>query len=287
MRVAVAQMNSVTDKARNIARAMELVEEAAAAGAALVVLPEYMTYLGPDEGLAAAAESVPGPTTDAFGELARRLSVAVLLCLVERTATPGRYFNTSVLIDSNGAVTAAYRKAHMFDVDVPGGVNDRESDTIQAGDALAIATVGDVTLGMSICFDLRFPEQYRALALAGATALAIPSAFYEVTGRAHWEVLVRARAIENHAYVLAATQHGVNGAGGRMHGHALIVDPWGAILAGLPNGDGVITAEIDPGEARRRREQIPVLSVRRPDVYAREILVDSVSAGACASRPGS
>lgn len=287
MRVAVAQMNSMTDKARNVARATALVEEAGAAGAALVILPEYMTYLGPDEGLAAAAESVPGPTTEAFGELARRLSLAVLVCLVERTATPGRYFNTSVVIGPDGRVTAAYRKVHMFDVDVPGGVTERESDTIEAGDALAIASVGGAALGLSICFDLRFPELYTALALAGATVLAIPSAFYDATGRAHWEVLVRARAIENHAYVLAATQHGTNGAGSRMHGHALIVDPWGTVLAALPDGDGVITAEIDPAEAGRRRAQIPVLSLRRPDVYARDVMVDSVGAGAGGGRRGS
>lgn len=285
MRVAAAQMNSSADKASNIARARELVEEAAAAGATLVVLPEYMTYLGPDAGLAAAAESVPGPTTDTFGQLARRLSIAVLLCLVERTATAGRYFNTSVLIGPDGTVATAYRKVHMFDVDVPGGVTERESDTIQAGNTLAIARVGDVMLGLSICFDLRFPEQYRALALAGATVLAVPSAFYEATGRAHWEVLVRARAIENHAYVLAATQHGVSGAGSHMHGHALIIDPWGAVLASLTAGDGVITADIAPEEALRRRRQIPVLTVRQPDVYARAVLVDSVSPDA--DQPGS
>jgi deaminated glutathione amidase len=274
MRVAVVQMNSGTDRAANVARGLALAEQAADEGAGLVVLPEYMTYLGPDDGLAGAAEPVPGPTTDAFAELAWRRSITVVPCLVEATASPSRFRNTAVVIDPSGRLQAAYRKVHMFDVDVPDGPTDRESDTMEPGTSLSIASVGGLRVGLSICFDLRFPELYRALALAGANVLVVPSAFYEATGRAHWEVLLRARAIENHAYVLAATQHGINGAGGHMHGNAMIVDPWGVILARLADGDGVVTADIDPAEADRRRGQVPVLSVVAPGVYRAPVRVD-------------
>jgi predicted amidohydrolase len=265
--MAVVQMNSGVDRAANVARGLALAGQAADAGAELVVLPEYMTYLGPDEGLVAVAEPVPGPTTAAFADLARRRSMAVVVCLVEATSDPARFGNTAVVIDRSGDLQATYRKVHMFDVDVPDGPDDKESNTIEPGTSLGIATFGDVALGLSICFDLRFPEQYRALARAGANVFAVPSAFYDATGRAHWEVLLRARAIENHAYVLAASQHSIDGAGSRMHGNAMIVDPWGVVLERLVDGDGVVVADIDPVEADRRRGQIPVLSAVRPEVY--------------------
>jgi predicted amidohydrolase len=279
MRVAVVQMCSGADKTANVARATELVEAAAAAGSRLVILPEYMTYLGPESGMEAAAEAVPGPTTAHFVSVARRLSVAVLVCLLERTPEPGRYWNTAVLVLPDGQVPAAYRKVHTFDVDVPGDVTQRESATIRPGAAPVIATVGELDLGLSICFDVRFPELYRALASAGATAFAIPAAFFDATGRAHWNVLVRARAIENHAWVLAATQHGVNGAGNRMHGHAMIIDPWGTVVGERPDGDGIVMADVEPTEALRRRRQIPVLTARRPSVYERSVVHDSLEAG--------
>ncbi len=276
MRVAVVQMNSGADTARNVGRALELVDQAASRGARLAVLPEYMTYLGPAEGRGAAAEPIPGPTTRVLGERARAHEMFILCgSLVERTERADRFANTSVLIDPQGRIAAIYRKVHLFDVNVPDGVTEQESATIEPGDSLVTAEVGELLVGLSICFDLRFPELYRALAAAGATVLAVPSAFYEATGRAHWEILLRARAIENHAYVLAAAQHGINGAGNRMHGHSMIVDPWGTVLATVAAGDAVLTADVDPGEALRRRRQVPVLAARRSAAYERVVRADA------------
>ena len=168
---------------------------------------------------------------------------------------------------------AVYRKVHLFDVAVSKEVSTHESASIAPGDVLVAVELPEFVLGMSICFDLRFPELYRALAAAGAQVLVVPAAFREVTGRAHWDALVRARAIENHAYVVAAAQRGVAGGNVAMHGHSMIVDPWGAVLAELPDGDGVIVAEVDAAEVEKRRGQIPVLAARRTDVYARPVRV--------------
>ena len=267
--VAAVQLSSGSDKEANVAAAMELVREAARRGATYVQLPEYFNYLGPAAGYLDAAETIPGPTTRTMGELARSLEVSVHLgSLVERSSTSGKVFNTSVLIDPAGDVVATYRKAHLFDVDVPGAIAHKESDVILAGDELVLAALDGVRLGLSICFDLRFPEMYRALSGAGAQVLCVPAAFNASTGRAHWEVLIRARAIENHAFVVAAAQVGTTAEGIATFGHSMIVDPWGEVLeVSTKDAPDVLVADLDVSQVARRRAQIAVLDFRRPDLY--------------------
>jgi deaminated glutathione amidase len=274
MRVAAVQMNVGERKGDNVALALTLVDEAAARGARLVVLPELMTYHGSPSRYPEVAETVPGPTSERFAAKAREHGCFIHGgSLVEPGPSHDLYYNTSYVLDPAGSLRAVYRKVHLFDVAVSREVSAHESRSIAPGDALVAVELPEFVLGLSTCYDLRFPELYRALAAAGAQVLAVPAAFREVTGRAHWEVLARARAIENHAYVIAAAQRGVAGGEVAMHGHSMIVDPWGSALAELPDGDGVIVAEVDVAEVERRRAQIPVLAARRTDVYERPVRV--------------
>jgi predicted amidohydrolase len=278
--VAALQMTSGTDPRVNVERALELVERAADRGATYIQLPEYFNYLGPASGFADVAESVPGPTTDRLAAVAASRGVSVHIgSLLERSDDPTRCYNTGVLLDPAGDIVATYRKAHLFDIDVPDEVVHRESDAIRSGERLVVCDLPAFRLGMSICFDLRFPELYRSLALAGATVLAIPAAFNAVTGRAHWEVLVRARAIENHAFVVAAAQVGTTAEGIETYGHSLVVGPWGDVLAeSLVAGEDVLVVEIDVGDVVRRRGQIAVLELRRADLYGEPVEISDASA---------
>ncbi len=277
MRVAAVQMCSGAVLTANVEAAERLVREAAAAGARYVQIPEYSTYYGPLEGNEAAAEDLTGPTVTTFRHLARHLGIVLHIgSMLERSPVPGKCFNTGLVIDPSGEIVGLYRKIHLFDIDVPGQVVERESAGIEPGSALCVATIGELSVGMSICFDLRFPELYRQLALAGAEVLAVPAAFAVPTGRVHWEVLVRARAIENHAFVVAAAQAGVTAEGMATYGHSLVVGPWGEILAeGNAEKEEVLVVDIDLTEAARRRCQIDVLGLRRPDAYR----VDQALAG--------
>ena len=274
-RVAAAQMTSGSDVEANLESASTLVSEAAARGATYVQVPEYFNYYGPTRHFAAVAETIPGPTTERLGKLARTLGVTLHLgSMLEVSTVPGHFYNTSVLLASSGEVVATYRKVHLFDVDVPGQVQYRESDAVAPGDRMVVVDRETFRLGMTVCFDLRFPELYRQLSLAGATVLAIPAAFNANTGRAHWELLVRARAIENHAFVVSAAQVGTTSEGLATWGHSMIVDPWGEVLAESgASGQDVIVADLDVAQVARRRQQIAVLSLRRPDVYVRPVVV--------------
>ena len=273
MRVAALQMDAGRDVAANLDAATSLVSRAVEAGATYVQTPEYFSYLGSPSGLADAAESVPGPTTRHFGALARAARVTIHLGSIAERAASGKFHNTSVVIGPSGQIVATYRKAHLFDVAVTGEVASRESDAVEAGTAMVVASLPEVRVGLSVCFDVRFPELYRRLASAGAQVLAIPAAFSAATGRVHWHVLVRARAIENHAFVVAAAQAGAHGTF-PTYGHSLIVDPWGQVLAeGPAEGEAVVVADLDLGEVARRRAQIAVLDLARPEVYAREVTV--------------
>jgi len=269
VRVAAVQLTSGTDVTRNVDVAVELVRDAARDGATYVQVPEYFNYLGPQAKNLDVAESIPGPTTQRMSELARSCATAIHLgSMLERSSQESKCYNTSVVLDASGAIVATYRKAHLFDIDVPGAVVQRESDAIVAGDQLVVANVADLALGLSVCFDLRFPELFRQLALHGATVLAIPAAFNALTGRAHWETLVKARAIENHAFVVAAAQVGTTTEGVATFGHSLIVGPWGEVLAeSTSEGTDVICATLDLDDVVRRRQQINVLGLRRPAVY--------------------
>lgn len=267
MRVACVQLEVGTDVAVNVARARELVREAAAGGARLIALPEKFNAIGDAAVLRAAAEPADGPTLASCAGLARELGVWILAgSIVVREGDDPLLRNLSVLLGPDGRQRAWYAKAHMFDVDVA-GVRYRESDAERPGDELVIADVDGIPLGMSVCYDLRFPELYRLLALDGARILTVPAAFTAVTGAAHWEVLLRARAIENGCFVIAPNVFGDHGSGKQSYGHSMIIDPWGTVLAEAPDGDGVILADLDLTEVDRVRAAVPSLVNRRPDLY--------------------
>jgi len=261
---AAVQMASGPDRAANVARASAFVREAAARGAQLVVLPEVFAWRGPRSGEAAHMEPIPGPTSEAMAAVAREARVH--LCAGSfLEAVPGepRAYNTSCVFDPSGRLLARYRKLHMFDVDLPGRVSVRESETRAPGSDLVTVATALGTLGMSICYDLRFPELYRGLAARGAEILLVPSAFTFFTGAAHWQILCRARAVENQCYVIAPDQGGTSPHGFPDYGDSLIVDPWGRVLARAGEGEAVVTAEIDGAYLARVRRELPSLAHRR------------------------
>jgi deaminated glutathione amidase len=272
VRAAVVQLNSSGDKERNVATAERLVRAAAADGAELVALPEKWNLLAPGEELAAGAEPLDGPSLAAARGWARELGIHLLAgSIAERREQ--KAFNTSVLIGPSGEDLASYRKIHMFDV-VAGGVEYRESEHEEAGAEIVTAALagaapdgGDLVLGLSVCYDLRFPELYRILAVRGARVLAVPSAFTLATGRDHWEVLLRARAIENQAFVLAPNQVGEAPPHYRSYGRSAIVDPWGVVLATAPDEECFVAADLDLAAQERVRASLPSLANRRPAAY--------------------
>jgi predicted amidohydrolase len=265
--VALVQLDATDDVRGNIERATALVAEAAGAGARLVVLPEYLQYRGPDEGYRASARPIPGPFTDAFAEVARRHDAWILAgSLAETSEDPMRPYNTSALLGPDGAIVASYRKIHLFDVAVDAGPVDTESARVSAGSDPVCADVDGIRVGMSVCYDLRFPELYRTLALGGAEVVTVPANFTERTGRDHWEVLLRARAIENGAWVLAPGQAG-GPPGQPAFGRSMVVDPWGTVVAQASDGVGIVHAIVDTERVAAVRRQIPSLANRRPATY--------------------
>jgi len=267
VRVAVVQLNSNGDKERNLAAAERLVRAAAAEGAEFVALPEKWNLLMGGEELVAGAEPLDGPSLTAARGWARTLGIHLLAgSISECGAAGGKASNTSVLIGPEGEDIAVYRKIHMFDVDA-GGVSYRESEHERPGTEPVVAPVGDLVLGMTVCYDLRFPELFRILALRGARLVAVPSAFTLATGRDHWEVLLRARAIEDQVFVLAPNQSGEAPPHYSSFGRSMIVDPWGVVLATAPDGECFIAAELDFASQDRVRESLPSLANRRPEAY--------------------
>ena len=271
MHVAAVQLSAGPDTDANLAQAERLVREAAGRGAQLIVLPEKWTALGSDDEQIAAAQRRDGAAVSLVRALARELEVELVAGSYLERGDDGLVRNTSLLIDAAGEIRASYAKIHMFDVEVGGHVY-RESAITAAGEDVVVAPLADGTLvGLSVCYDVRFPELYRSLAFGGARVIAIPAAFTHTTTAAHWEVLVRARAIENQLFVVAANQVGEHGSGLRSGGRSMIIDPWGEVLADAGAEVGVIDAVLDLGRVAAVREQIPALSGRRPDVYeARE-----------------
>jgi predicted amidohydrolase len=269
VRVAAVQLNSNGEKARNLAAAERLVRAAASGGAELVALPEKWNHLAAGEEMAAQAEPLDGPSLAAARGWARELGVHLLAgSIAERNpeAGEGRAFNASLLIGPDGADLAVYRKIHMFDVEA-GGVAYRESDHETPGEEIVSAAVDGVELGLSVCYDLRFPELYRILAVRGARLLAVPAAFTAATGRDHWQPLLRARAIENQAFVIAPNQVGEAPPHYSSHGRSAIVDPWGVVLATAPDEECFVAAELDLAAQERVRERLPSLANRRPRAY--------------------
>jgi predicted amidohydrolase len=272
MRAAAVQLNSTEDTSRNLATADRLVRQAAALGAELVVLPEKWSVLGTAEQMLAGAQSLDGECLTWARSTAGELSIDLVAgSIVERVEGRAKTSNTSVHVGSNGEIRAVYRKLHMFDVEVD-DVAYNESDHEQPGDEVVVSALpGDVGLGMSICYDVRFPELYRILALRGAVVVTVPSAFTLATTRDHWEVLLRARAIENQCFVVAANQIGPHPPGHRSGGRSLIVDPWGVVLAGASDIETAIVADLDFDLVRDVRRRIPALAHRRSDAYGWEL----------------
>ncbi len=267
MRAAVVQLNSNADRARNTELAEAGIRAAAGDGAELIVLPEKWNLLASGEEMAAGAERLDGPSINAARGWARELGCALVAgSVTERADDGGKPYNTSVAISPSGDVEAVYRKIHLFDVDVA-DVAYRESDHERHGEDLAAASLAGLELGMTVCYDLRFPELYRILALGGADAISIPSAFTATTGRAHWSVLLRARAIENAVFVLAANQFGRAAPQHDSHGHSAIVGPWGDVLAEVGDGATHVCADLDLAELARVRESLPALANRVPAAY--------------------
>lgn len=263
--VSVVQMTSTPDVAHNLETAERLVKCAGAQGARLVVLPECFAYLGPDGGQRDVAEQLPegGPILARCQGWARELGAELLLGGFWETAPGGRVYNASVHLASDGSIKNVYRKIHLFDVDLADGTQLKESETVAAGDRPVVSDAPFGKLGLSICYDVRFPELYRKLVDGGAVALAVPAAFTLHTGKDHWHVLLRARAIESQCYVLAAAQAGHHYGKRVSYGHALIVDPWGCVIAQCGEGEGVATSIIDPDVVERVRRQLPSLKHRR------------------------
>lgn len=263
---AAVQMTSREDKERNLETAERLVREAAERGARLVALPELFNCLGRKEQVIRAAERIPGHTSRRMSELARRLRITLLAgSLCERAEGRDRVFNTSLLFDDSGTLLARYRKIHLFDVDLPGRVSYRESSWMAPGRDVVSADTVHGRLGLSICYDLRFPELYRRLVRQGCRILLVPSAFSLPTGRDHWEVLLRSRAIENQAYVIAPNQCGRHTPGFATCGRSAIIDPWGVTLAVAPDGEGVTLGRLDARRQETIRRELPALSHRRLD----------------------
>jgi predicted amidohydrolase len=267
LRVGAVQLNARADRAANLATADRLVREAASRGAQLVLLPEKWTVLGSGAQLREGAEPIDGPAISWARECARELALELVAgSFVERDAD-GRLHNTSVHISPDGEIRAAYRKIHMFDVTID-GIAYRESEHEDAGEEIVLShTSGGLELGLTICYDLRFPELYRILALRGARVLLVPAAFTLATTRDHWQTLLRARAIENQSFVIAANQIGENEPGRFSGGRSMIIDPWGVVLAQATDTVGVIVADLDLGRLEAVRESLPSLANRRPAAY--------------------
>jgi len=268
IRVAAVQLNSRGDKAENIRTALELIDRAAAGGARLIALPEIWTYLGDPSGNRDNAEPIPGPLTDLLAERARKHRIYLHGGSFHQLGAGNpRVLNTTVVFNPDGDLIAQYSKIHMFDVVLEGVATFEESATVAPGDEIVTFDIVGFRVGLAICYDLRFPELFRILALRGADLIVLPAAFTMTTGKDHWEILIRARAIENGVYMMAPAQVGHDGNGQWCYGRSQIVDPWGTVLATAPDQETVIEATVDRSRLNRVRRQVPSLTNRMPDRY--------------------
>jgi len=260
---AAVQMTASSSKEENLEKAATFVRLAAERGALLIVLPEVFAWRGPRAEEPAQVETIPGPTSERLRELARRHQVYLLAGSFLEKTDEARSYNSSLLLGPGGGILAHYRKIHLFDVDIPGQVRVKESDTKKPGEGVVACETPLENFGLSVCYDLRFPELYRGLADRGAEVIFVPSAFTFPTGAAHWEPLLRARAIENQAYVIAPNQIGKNAHGFADYGNSMIVDPWGKVIARAADKECFITAEIDRDYLEKVRRELPCLTHRR------------------------
>jgi predicted amidohydrolase len=270
VRIACVQLTAGADKAANLENAQRLVARAVSLGAELVVLPEKWNLVGGPEVLHEGAETLEhGESVRAMAGWAKQHGVVLIGgSIAERREGREKLSNTSLVFDASGDLIARYRKLHLFDVEVGGQVY-RESQSEEPGDEVVLTEAGGWKIGLTICYDLRFPELYRLLALAGAELVAVPANFTLHTGMAHWKTLLRARAIENAFYVAAPGQLGEPMAGRPSYGHSLVVDPWGTVIAEAPDRETVVVADLERRRVSEIRSSLPVLAQRRPDVYRR------------------
>jgi len=268
LRVACVQLHSTGVKADNLEKAERLVARAAATGADVVLLPEKWNALGSADVFRAAAEPLEGgETVEAMRSWVRQHGITLVGgSITEAREGHEKLSNTCVVLDTDGEIAAVYRKIHMFDVEVGGHVY-RESEAEEPGDEIVVCEAEGWSVGLTVCYDLRFPELFRILALGGAELVTVPAAFTLYTGKDHWELLLRARAVENQCYVAAANEWGSHGEGKASYGRSMIVDPWGVVLAAAPDEDTVVSAEIDRAHMRRIRESLPALANRQPAAY--------------------
>lgn len=270
MKVAAIQLNSKSDKEKNVQTISAFINQAAQNGAELVSLPEYCNFLGEDHEKNAHAEQIPGgETTTLFIELAKRHRLYIHVGSIVEKCNEEKSYNTSFVIDPEGKILNKYRKIHLFDIEIKGLSSYKESNTIESGENPTMVQLPFGKAGLSICYDLRFPELYRNYALHGAKILFIPAAFTRYTGMLHWEALVRARAIENQCYVIAAGQFGSYLPGKESYGNSMIIDPWGTVIARASEQEGVIIADIQEDIVQAVRESIPCFGHRRPEYYDR------------------
>lgn len=268
-RIGAIQMNTQADKAANLATAGRLIDEAAAQGADVVALPEMFNIYGTAEEISAGRESIPGPTSEFLRDKAVEHGIIVHGGSIPVSVPDGdKAWNQTLVYDPAGDLIATYRKIHLFDIDIAGKVAANESSRYDAGVEMVSFESGLGQFGLTICYDIRFPEVYRALTLSGARVIFHPSAFTLYTGKDHWEALIRARAIENQVYLVSPAQIGVHAGDQQCFGNTMIVDPWGTVLARAPERECVVLAEIDYAAQDKIRAGLPSLAHRRPDVYA-------------------
>jgi predicted amidohydrolase len=261
---AAIQMLAGDDKAANLGEAEHWIRGASGQGARVIALPEVFIWRGDKKLERSHAETIPGATTEKLATLARELGIYLLGgSILEAIPGSNKAYNTSLLFDPQGNILASYRKIHLFDVDLADGTSLRESVTREFGVDVAVANTKLGSMGLTVCYDLRFPELYRALATKGAQIIFVPSAFTAYTGQAHWEALLRARAIENQVYVIAPDQFGKSGKSFDTHGHSMVINPWGQVIAEKPDGAGFILAEIDLDYLARVRAELPSLAHRK------------------------
>lgn len=264
IKVAAIQLNANGTGEENVAKAVRMVEQAAKGGAQLVVLPELFNRYGDLAEVVAHAEPIPGPTSETMRELAKTLGIWLVAgSIAESSEQLGKAYNTSLFFSPRGESVARYRKMHLFDAFVPGRVNVCESSHMLAGDEGVLASTELAQFGIAICYDLRFPELFRQQSLQGMEVLLFPSAFTHATGKDHWHILLRARAIENQCFVVAANQCGAHNEHLKSYGHSMVIDPWGRILAEAESEEGIVTATLEQVALRAAREKLPARGNRR------------------------
>lgn len=267
VRVGVVQMDSRTDKQANLIKAQKLIEEAVENGAKLVSLPEYFNFIGPAEDEPAAAETIPGPTTEMLASLAKDKGIWLHGgSILEKMPGRNKMLNTTVVFDPNGEMIARYSKIHLFDVGVKDGPDMVESSTRDSGTEIVVCDTGLGKVGLTICYDMRFPELYRILTLRGAKIIIVPAEYTMFTGKDHWEPILRTRAIENQIFVLAPAQIGMKPLF-QAYGRSLVIDPWGTVIAKAPDVEAALVTDLDMDYLESVREQIPCLKNRKPSVY--------------------